>query len=226
MTTSWSWQQEGAQLLPGPTGIIEAFFDQPARPACGLALVAHPQPLLGGDARHKVPQFLSHALREAGWLAVRPNFRGVGRSEGTHDAGMGETDDLWAVLQLLQAEIPALPVVLVGFSFGAFVQARLARRLADAGRPAWRTFLAGMPFGTVEAGRVYDTPDGLPDALVVHGEQDLQVPLDAVLAWARPGGHPVVVVPGVGHFFTGRLPMLRSLLMRHVQGASDWVGLP
>jgi len=217
MTAAWSWQQGGAQLLPGPVGPIEALFDAPSGPLRGLALVAHPQPLMGGDARHKIPQFLAHTLRDAGWLAVRPNFRGVGRSAGMHDAGQGETDDMWAVLQLLQAEMPGLPVVLVGFSFGAFVQARLARRLADAGTPAWRTFLAGMPFGTVEAGRLYETPDGLPDTLVVHGEQDRQVPLDAVLAWARPEGHPVVVVPGVGHFFTGCLPVLRSLLVRHLQ---------
>ena len=109
------------------------------------------------------------------------------------------------------------PLLLVGFSFGAFVQARVSRALADRGMPAWRTCLAGMPFGIVEGGRRYDTPDGLPDALVVHGERDERVPLQAVLDWARPQGHPVVVVPGADHFFTGRLPVLRQLVLAHVR---------
>jgi uncharacterized protein len=196
---------------------LEVLVDTPGIPPLGVALVGHPQPLLGGSAVHKVPQFLARGLVEAGWVVVRPNFRGVGRSAGVHDAGIGETDDMLVVVQRLR-ELPlGERMTLVGFSFGAFVQARVARSLADAGAPAWRTVLAGMPFGEVDGGRRYDTPDGLPAALVVHGEADERVPLQAVLDWARPLVQPVTVVPGADHFFTGKLATLRALVLAHVK---------
>jgi alpha/beta superfamily hydrolase len=207
----------GPALLDGPAGAIEVIFDLPKAEAVGLAIVAHPQPLLGGHARHKVPQVLARGLCDAGWLVARPNFRGVGRSAGVHDEGRGETDDLFLLCARLREARPGLPLLLAGFSFGAFVQARVARRLADRGASAWRTCLAGMPFGVVDGGRRYDPPDGLPDALVVHGERDERVPLASVLDWARPQGQPVVVVPGADHFFTGRLPLLRALLLAHLR---------
>lgn len=196
---------------------MEVVFDLPVAPVRGLAIVAHPQPLLGGSATHKVPQVLARGLCEAGWLVARPNLRGVGRSAGVHDAGQGESDDLIALSDQLRGAQPGLPLALVGFSFGAFVQARVSHVLAQRGVPAWRTCLAGMPYGPVEGGRHYDPPVGLPDALVVHGEQDARVPLRAVLDWARPTGQPVVVVPGADHFFSGRLPVLRSLVLAHVR---------
>ena len=207
----------GAQLIAGPAGAMEVLIDPPSRPHAGVAVVAHPQPLLGGSARHKVPQVLARGLAEAGWLVVRPNFRGVGRSAGVHSAGDGETEDLLNLALALQADASVAKLVLIGFSFGAHVQARVARQLSDAGRPAWRVALAGTPFGDVEGGRTYDTPAGIPDALVVHGELDARVPLAAVLGWARPQGQPVVVVPGADHFFTGKLHVLRSLVVGHVR---------
>lgn len=207
----------GPSLLDGPAGPMEILFDLPKAAVQGIAIVAHPQPLLGGNATHKVPHVLARGLCDVGWLVARPNFRGVGRSAGVHDTGLGETDDLLALCDRLRAVRPGLPLALVGFSFGAFVQARVSRALADRCAPAWRTCLAGMPFGEVDGGRRYDTPDGLPDALVVHGERDERVPLSAVLDWARPKGQPVVVVPGADHFFAGRLPLLRSLVLSHLR---------
>ena len=206
----------GRQLLDGPAGAIEVVFDLPAAAPVGIAVVTHPQPLLGGHAQHKVPQVLARALCEAGWLVARPNFRGVGRSAGAHDAGQGETEDVLALCAALRAAWPGLRLALLGFSFGAFVQARVARALVDAGQPAWRVGLAGMPFGKVESGRHYDTPDGIPDALVVQGERDTVVPLSLVFDWARPSLQPVVVVPGADHFFTGKLPVLRRLMLQHL----------
>ncbi len=200
------------RLIDGPAGAIEVLVDRPDAAPIGVAVVAHPQPLLGGDARHKVPQALAGALRDAGWLVARPNFRGVGRSAGTHDAGLGETDDLLLLCDLLRHEQPGLRLALVGFSFGAFVQARVARALADLGAPAWRVALVGMPFGDVEGQRRYDTPQGIADAFVVHGECDEVVPLRAILDWARPQHQPVVVVPGADHVFTGKLGLLRRLV--------------
>lgn len=208
---------DGAQLIDGPAGVIEVLVDRPGRSYIGAAVVAHPHPLLGGNARHKVPQFLARGLAGAGWLVVRPNFRGVGRSSGAHDSGQGETDDLLGLAVSLQAESILPRLALVGFSFGAFVQACVAHRLANLGRPAWRVCLAGMPFGEIEGGYRYDTPDGFSDALVMHGECDKRVPLHAAFDWARPRTHAVVVVPGADHFFTGKLPILRNLVLDHLR---------
>ena len=206
----------GPLLLQGPAGAMEVLFDLPKVPLAGIAVVAHPQPLLGGHAMHKVPQLLARALCDAGWRVARPNFRGVGRSAGTHDAGEGETEDLLALCGALRDAYPGQRLALVGFSFGAYVQARVAWQLAERDAPAWRVALAGMPFG--EAGqRHYDPPRDIADALVVHGEHDERVPLQAVLDWARPQAHPVVVIPGADHFFSGRLPVLRTLVLSHLK---------
>lgn len=208
--------QSGPQLLEGAAGAMEVIIDAPRGEARGIAIVCHPQPLLGGHAMHKVPHFLARALCEAGWLVARPNFRGVGRSPGTHDAGIGETQDMLLLHQQLRAARPDLRIVLIGFSFGAFVQARVARELAERGQAPWRVCLAGMPSGEVAGQRRYDTPQGIPVALVIHGEQDERVPLAAVLDWARPQVQPVVVVPAADHFFTGKLHILRRLVLSHL----------
>lgn len=209
----------GAVLIDALAGAMEVFVDRPAGAPRGVAVVAHPQPLLGGSAQHKIPLLLSRALRDAGWLSLRPNFRGVGASEGTHDQGHGEAEDLLALVERLRAVTEGLPLALVGFSFGAFVLCRVARRLADAGRPAARVVLAGMPAGQVRSGRRFDTPAAVDEALVIHGEQDETVPLANVLDWARPQSQPVMVVPGADHFFTGKLPLLRSLALGHLAAA-------
>lgn len=206
-------------LLDGPAGALEVFVDQPPAAVRGLAIVAHPQPLRGGHAQHKIPQLLARALAEAGWRVMRPNFRGVGGSAGTHDEGRGESADVLALATAMRAAWPGLPLALVGFSFGAYVQARVSRALADQGERAWRTALIGMPFGVADSGRSYPTPDGQPAALVVHGERDASVPLASVLDWARPSGQPVIVVPGADHFLTGRLPLMRSLVLEHLREA-------
>lgn len=208
----------GARLVAGPAGAMEVLFDLPKTPSIGLAIVAHPQPLLGGHAMHKVPHLLARGLCDAGWLVARPNFRGVGRSAGAHDAGEGETEDLLALCAALRGTYPDQRLALVGFSFGAYVQARVASRLAERGAPAWRVALAGMPNGSVDSGRHYDTPRDIAGALVVHGENDERVPLRSIFDWARPRSHPVVVIPGADHFFSGRLPLLRALVLSHLTG--------
>lgn len=211
-------------FVEGPVGPIEVLIDRPAGPARGIALVAHPQPLLGGSAGHKIPQLLARAVSEAGWWAARPNFRGVGKSAGTHDNGVGETDDLLAVAAALQAQHAGVPLALIGFSFGAFVQSRVARALVDRGQPARRVVLAGLPAGEVAGGRHYAPERRLPELLIIHGERDERIALQAVLDWARPDSQPVLVVPNADHFFTGKLPILRSLILNHlavVRGASS-----
>ncbi len=203
----------GQHLFDGPEGVIEVLVDAPlVSPLVGLVILAHPQPLLGGSAQHKVPHFLAKSLAEIGWLVVRPNFRGVGRSAGVHDAGDGETRDLLWLTTLLRRQAPELPLVLLGVSFGAFVQARVAHALQTAGDPACRVILASMPWGEVEGGRTYDTPQGIANAKVIHGEMDERVPLKAVFDWARPTSQPVCVLTGADHLFSGKLQHLRAFV--------------
>lgn len=208
--------QPGPQLLDVNLHRMELWVDPAPGTRLGIAVVLHPQPLMGGHARHKVPDYLSKGLVSKGWTTLRPNFRGVGHSTGEHDEGRGECEDVLSLIQLLRRGYPGEKLILVGFSFGAFVGACVSKTLSDEGNPAWRTCLAGMPYGEVAAGRRYETPRQLPDALVVHGELDDRVPLSSVLDWARPSGQPVVVIPSADHFFTGRLPQLRDLMLRHL----------
>lgn len=202
----------------GPAGIIEALVDAPDGRMRGIAVIAHPHPLEGGNAQHKIPLALARLFQRHGWLAARPNFRGVGATEGVHDAGAGETEDTLAVIEALRRAYPEAgqSLALAGFSFGAFVQACAARRLADAGTAPACTVLVGTPSGTVTTGRAYDTPVVEADTLVIHGEADPVVPLANVLDWARPQHLPVVVMPGANHFLTGHLTRFTAIVERHL----------
>ncbi|MDR2678761.1 MAG: alpha/beta fold hydrolase, partial [Zoogloeaceae bacterium] len=189
--------EESRIFIAGPAGQIETILEIPGGIAPrGIALVAHPHPEGGGANTNKVVWTLAKTLLGLGQVVLRPNFRGVGATAGTHDDGVGETDDLAAVLAAAQARFGDLPVTLAGFSFGAYCQTRLAQRLAAVERPARRLILVGTAAGFVEGSRHYDTRDVPPDALIIHGAEDVTVPLANVLAWAEPLYLPVVVVPG------------------------------
>jgi alpha/beta superfamily hydrolase len=198
-------------LINGPDGNIEVLIDTPAQ-VRGIAVVAHPHPLFGGSNTNKVAHTLARSLRDLGHATIRPNFRGVGKSEGSHDHGMAETEDLLAVIAWAQSRWGTLPLALGGFSFGAFVQTRVARRLADGVTPVKRMVLVGLASGEVTGARKYATEPVPKGTLVIHGEADETVPLANVLDWARPLEQPVVVVPGADHFFHGRLHLLRELI--------------
>jgi alpha/beta superfamily hydrolase len=201
-------------LLDGPTGKIEVFVEPKDEPA-GIALIAHPHPLYGGTADNKVVTTLAKAFRELGCITLRPNFRGVGGSEGAHDHGVAETDDLLAVHAYARERFGAdLPVYLAGFSFGAHVITRLAQRLVDAREPAKRLVLVGTAAGFIEGLRTYDTAAVPADTIVIHGSQDETVPLANVLAWAEMLELPITVVPGADHFFHRRLHLIREIIHR------------
>jgi len=189
--------------VAGPAGAIECAIDAPAGTPRGLALVCHPHPLHGGTMDNKVVQTLARAFVQLGYEAVRFNFRGVGASAGSFDEGRGETDDAQAVLAACRGADQALR--LAGFSFGAYIAARVAGRL-PAEQAAERLILVGP------AASRFDMPAVPAGTLVIHGEADEVVPLSDVLAWARPLAQPVTVVPGAGHFFHGQLPLLKSLV--------------
>jgi hypothetical protein len=204
-------------LLDGPHGRIEVFVEGHDAPQ-GLALVGHPHPLFGGTADNKVVTTLARAFRELDCITLRPNFRGVGGSEGEHDHGGLETEDLLAVLDWARARYGELPVYLAGFSFGAFVITRVAKRLADGGTPARRLALVGTAAGYVEGARQYETEAVAADTIVIHGSADETVRLDNVLAWAEPLELPVIVIPGADHFFHRKLHLIRDLIRKAIRG--------
>jgi len=198
--------------IAGAAGVIEVMRDEPAEgtPVRGTAVIAHPHPLFGGSMDNKVVQTLARAFVQCGWSAVRFNFRGVGASEGVHDDGRGEALDMRG---LIDQVAPVGPLALAGFSFGAFVTAQVASDLWP-GRPLERLVLVGTAASRFQVAAL---PPPLHErTLVVHGEHDDTVPLSAVMDWARPQILPITVVPGGGHFFHGQLPLLKSLVVRHL----------
>lgn len=203
-----------ALMLQGEAGAIEAALDEPATPVpAGTAIIAHPHPLFGGAMQNKVVQTLARACVQCGWRAVRFNFRGVGASAGVHDEGRGELHDLLAVVA--QTAPAGAPLLLAGFSFGAFVTSHAVAALHGGPQPLAGAVLVGTAASRFEVAPV---PEALrPHTLVVHGEQDDTVPLASVLDWARPQSLPVTVAPGVEHFFHGQLPLLKYLVVRHLQ---------
>jgi alpha/beta superfamily hydrolase len=201
-----------ALSLQGQAGQIEALMDEPAEgPVQGTAVIAHPHPLFGGTMQNKVVQTLARAFVQSGWRAVRFNFRGVGATEGTYDEGQGEAADM---CQVIAQVAPEGPLALAGFSFGAFVTSHVVQALGDQRLPQ-QLVLVGTAASRFEVAPV--APDLHERCLVLHGEQDDTVPLASVMDWARPQSLPITVIPGCEHFFHGQLPLLKSLVVRHLR---------
>ena len=196
-------------VIDGPSGALEIVINAPEASPRGIALVAHPHPQQGGTLDNKVAQTLAKTFFTLGYASVRFNFRGVGRSVGVFDDGNGETDDALAALAHAKKRFGEIDVVLAGFSFGSFIQTRVAARVA-----AERMVLVGPAVGRFAVGAVP------ADTIVIHGETDDVVPLAAVLDWARPQELPVTVFPGCGHFFHGRLPQLQRTIAGMWRGAA------
>lgn len=206
------------RTIAGPAGSMEVVLDRPASPPLGVAYIGHPHPLYGGTLDNKVAATLARAFTSAGWIAVRPNFRGVGATEGTHDHGHGETDDFLWLIDHAPAwsggELSAsLPRALAGFSFGSFVAAQAHDRLRTRGDTPRLLVLVGAAAGK------WAMPAVPAHTLVIHGEMDETIPLADVFTWARPLELPVTVLPGADHFFHRRLSTLKRLVIAHVQHA-------
>ena len=190
------------EIIDGPAGALELVVNAPTAPVAGIALIAHPLPTEGGTLDNKVVYTLAKTFFSLGYASIRFNFRGVGASVGTFDEGSGETDDALAALGYAKRRFGnAEPVVLAGFSFGSFVQTRVAHRVS-----AERMVLIAPAVNRFPTERVP------PETIVVHGEEDDIVPLADVLGWARPQELPIMVFPGCGHFFHGRLPQLQRVV--------------
>jgi alpha/beta superfamily hydrolase len=194
--------------VTGTAGELEGLVHVPDDIPCGIAVVAHPLPTMGGTMENKVAVMLAKTFAEMGCVALRFNFRGVGASEGEFTGGDGETEDLIAVARYAQEQFgEELPLLLSGFSFGGYVAARAAQQLQPQ-----HLVLAAPAVGR------FAMPAVSPDTLVIHGEHDDVVPLADALDWARPQHLPIVVLPQAEHFFHGRLTQLRDIVKRHFSG--------
>jgi len=188
--------------IDGPGGKIETVIDDPGAERRGLALIAHPHPLHGGSLENKVVTTIAKTLLDLGYVAVRPNFRGVGLSEGEYDHGEGEVADMQAVLDFVRARYPDLPLVLAGFSFGAVVQSRL-----NASAQPKHLLLVGPAVNLFQMGTAPT------HTLVIHGECDELVPIDQVRAWATQHGVTLAVVRDADHFFHKKLSELKQHIL-------------
>lgn len=191
-------------FFQGPAGELEGVLHLPDAEPRAVAVVAHPLPTMGGTMDNKVVVTLAKAFTELGFAVLRFNFRGAGKSEGSFDHGNGEVLDAVAAASYLRGEYPGLPLACAGFSFGGYVQARTAETL----QPQHLVLVAPA------VGR-YAMPHVPAGTLVIHGDLDEVVELDAVLHWARPQHLPVAVLAGADHFFHGRLVQLKQIVLRH-----------
>lgn len=197
-----------ASTIPGPAGKLEALLDLPAN-ADGerVAVVCHPHPLYGGTMTNKVVHTLAKAFNELGVPAVRFNYRGVGASEGTYDEGNGETDDAVAVIDWALRRWPNARLWLAGFSFGGPVAIRAAAR-----RTAERlvTVAPALQKVAVDAANLPHVP-----WLLIQGDHDELVDAAEVQQWASALADPpqLLLLPGVDHFFHGRLNELREAVL-------------
>lgn len=181
--------------------VIETVVEDPEGELQGLALIAHPHPLHGGSLDNKVAHTLARAALACGHVAVRPNFRGVGASSGQYDHGIGETEDLIAIAEHIAPQFGYLPWTLLGFSFGSYVQHRVAHRLQ-----ARQLIMVGP------AVSMYDFAPPAIATTIIHGEEDELIPLATVQGYARDHAIPLRTIAGAGHFFHGKLTPLKTLV--------------
>jgi uncharacterized protein len=209
--------------IAGTAGAIEIAARAPAAPVA-IAVIAHPHPLYGGAMDNKVVTTLERAFFETGAATFRFNFRGVGASEGRHDEGRGETDDMLRVIEHARERAGALPVKLAGFSFGGAVAVRASGAVDFA-----QLVLVAPGFRRITEHGMGEAPDpadpnlGAPgrhtvaNTVIVHGDRDETVPLSDSIAWATAREVAVIVVPGAEHFFHRKLHVLRAIVARWVR---------
>ena len=197
-------------FIDGPAGKLETVLAEPdSKNRNGIAVIAHPHPLYGGTMDNKVAHTLFKASFELGFIAVKFNFRGVGKSEGRFGDGMGEVEDVIAVVEAVRDQFDAqsndLELLLAGFSFGGAVQAHAAKMLSPQGLI--------MVAPSVDHFQVPSISGYTERVLIIQGDQDEVVPLKTILHWATPQDLPIVVIPGAEHFFHGKLHIIKHTVL-------------
>jgi len=200
--------EKEALTIAGPTGRIEALLEVPGNSlGTTVGVVCHPHPLHQGTMMNKVVHTIARALNDLGMPAVRFNFRGVGASDGKYSDGVGETDDVLAVVRWATETYPAAKLWLAGFSFGALVSYRAALE-TDTDQ-----LISIAP--PVDRFKDLATEQPTCPWLIIQGDADDVVSCDEVVAWVNelPPGPELIVFPGAGHFFHGQLIQLRAALV-------------
>ncbi|MDR3477138.1 MAG: CocE/NonD family hydrolase [Gammaproteobacteria bacterium] len=202
-------------LLASPAGELEVVATprkQNVTPFPAVAIICHPHPVFGGTMTNKVVSTLMRAFSDMGLQTVRFNFRGVGKSTGTFAEGVGEIDDLLAVIAWVKSVSPDDAIWLSGFSFGAAMSAHGATKvpvaqLVSIAPPVPRFNLPTLP------------PVTCPWLIIQGEEDDVVIPQD-VYAWieTRDPKPQLIRVPGTGHYFHGKLMELRELLVANLPG--------
>jgi alpha/beta superfamily hydrolase len=202
-------QTETTFLLPGPVGQLEVLatpVKPEITPRAAIAIICHPHPLFSGTMTNKVVSTLARALGDLGLPTVRFNFRGVGKSEGGFADGVGEIEDVLAVVDWAKQCFPQSEIWLAGFSFGAAVSAHAATQI-----PVAQLISVAPP---VPRFNLLELPPVTCPWLILQGEEDdVVIPKD-VYAWVATRNPPpqLIRVSGAGHFFHGQLLELRRLL--------------
>ena len=193
--------------IPGPSGVLHGVVHMPKDEPRAIAIVAHPLPTMGGTMDNKIVTTLVKTFSDLGFVALRFNFRGVGESSGSFDEGTGEVEDALAIARYAQQEFGELPLILSGFSFGGYVQARAAEQLHTN-----KLVLIAPAVGR------FAMPTVPENTLVIQGEKDEVVALGDILNWARPQHLPIVVVPEATHYFHGALHQIKAIVSQHFIG--------
>ncbi len=175
----------------------------------GIAVIAHPHPLFGGTMDNKIVHTLFNTVLGLGFISVKFNFRGVGKSDGVHDEGVGEIEDVVSITHYIQNHFTMQhgeqALLLAGFSFGGAIQAHAAQLL----KPQHLVLVAP----SVERLNAPAVVDHAKNTLIIHGDQDDVVSLQSVLDWATPQSQAVVIVPDAEHFFHGRLADIKQVVL-------------
>jgi uncharacterized protein len=207
---------KGNTFIEGPAGRIEAILKEPADQVTRVVVVCHPHPLYGGTMHNKVVYRIAKAFERARFATLRFNFRGVGLSEGTHDYGRGEQDDLRAAIRFMEAKHPEAEIWVAGFSFGAAVMLR-----AVCGDPKVRALVgAGVPVSKYEFAEVGECPQ---PKLFVQGSLDEFGAVEDLKRLAAVFGGPtqVKIIEGAGHFFEDRLDELAEAVSSFIEQIED-----
>jgi alpha/beta superfamily hydrolase len=199
-----------ALIIETPSGGIEAIVEDPGVSGPHYAVICHPHPLFGGTMDNKVVTSVARALHDCSIPTLRFNFRGVGRSSGSYDNGIGETADAAAVAAWGSVRWPGRSVIVAGFSFGGYVALRLVGQIA-----------ADRLIAVAPAILRFDANAGAPNCpfTIIQGDADDVVDPQPLIAWASALSPPPIlrVLPGVGHFFHGRLHDLRDAVIEAIR---------
>jgi uncharacterized protein len=195
-------------FLPGPAGRLEAtLWTTPVAEPSIAALVCHPHPLYGGTLHNKVVFQTAKALNRRGIPVLRFNFRGAGLSEGEHDKGRGELEDVRAAIEYLASEFTGRPILLAGFSFGAWVGLRAGCEDAR----VEKLIGLGIPVANLDMNYLHDC--GKPKLLIQSGDDQFG-PRGSVEEFFITLQEPkkLVIVEGADHFFSGHLAEVRQAI--------------